>query len=374
LKVILFANSDWYLFNFRLPLAEALRKTGVDVVLVSPPGSYSRRLMNEGFRWIPFDFSRKGINPFGEAIMIVRLIRLYRTERPDLCHHFTIKCVLYGAIAARLAGVKAIVSSLNGLGHLFTSETFRSFVLKTAIVPVYRFVLSRSEVIFQNPDDLQRMRSDRLVTEGHCHLIRGSGVDLMRFCPAAEPATPPIRILFVARLLKDKGILDFCEAAMTLRAQGVLARFIVAGELDPGNPSSIDVKMLGRLKEKGVVEFLGQRDDMPTLMQSAHVVCLPSYYGEGVPRSLIEGAACGLPLVTCDAPGCREAVVDGENGILVPPRDPIALAAALRRLIVDPELRARMGHSSRVRAKERFSQATVIKETIGVYQAALSKP
>jgi glycosyltransferase involved in cell wall biosynthesis len=373
LKIILLANTDWYLYNFRLPLARALRQRGYEVVMVSPPGGFGERLVSEGFRWIPFPFSRHGMNPLAEAATVLRITHLYRRERPDLTHHFTIKCVLYGGLAARLARVRGIVSSITGLGHLFTTPGPRATVLAPLVRALYRRVLSRSQVIFQNPDDRAYFEnSGALDGAPGVHLIRGSGVDTARFRPAARPpAEPPVTVVLVARLLREKGIEEFVHAARVLRSRGVDARFVVAGDPDPGNPSSHDAYDLARWRADSPVEFLGHHEDMVGLLQSAHVCCLPSWR-EGTPRSLLEAGACALPLVATDVPGCREVVRSGDNGILVPARSPEALAGALESLIADRERRRRMGARAREIVDREFSEALVVSRTLDVYAAALA--
>jgi glycosyltransferase involved in cell wall biosynthesis len=370
-RVLFLANTDWYLWNFRLPLARAMHGQGWDVVLCSPPGPWGPRFAGEGLRWIPFDFARHGLNPFSELVTLARLVRLYRRERPDLAHHFTIKCVLYGGIAAKLSGTR-VVNAVTGLGSLFTTPKKANVVLVPIVRVLYRLVFHRSHVIFQNPDDREEFRAKGLLGDATVHIIRSSGVDTTRFQPAPRlPAAPPVVVILVARLLREKGIEEFVEAARWLRGEGAAARFIVVGPEDPAQPSAIDSGTLARWKGAGDVEFLGHRDDVLELLRSAHIACLPSWR-EGTPRSLVEAMACGLPVVATDVPGCREVTRNGDNGLLVKARDAMALAKGLRTLIDDAELRRRMGERSRERAEAEFSEKRVIGETTAVYQAVLS--
>lgn len=368
MKYLLFANTDWYLYNFRLSLAQAIRAQGHAVTLVSPPGEYAERLQQAGFRWIPFSFSRKGTNPFTEVDTIARLIRLYRSEAPDLAHHFTVKCVLYGSIAARLTGVPAVVNAVPGLGYVFNEGGKRNPLLYWMVKILYRFALGRSLVIFQNPDDRQLFLKNHLVVEERSYLIRGSGVDAQRFQPSEEADGLPV-VLLPSRLLWDKGVGEFVEAARLLHRRGVAARFVLVGDSDAGNPSSVSGQQLAEWQAEGAVEWWGWRDDMERVYPQAAVVCLPSYH-EGVPRCLIEAAACARPLVATDVPGCREIVVNGENGLLVPVRDSAALAAALETLLSDKELRRKMGERSRQIMLQGFSVEQVTLETMKVYQRA----
>ena len=371
MKALLFANTDWYLYNFRLPLAKALRSAGYDVVLLSPPGDYAKRLTQEGFRWIGFPFSR-GVNPLTELATLWRLIGLYRRERPDLVHHFTIKCVLYGGIAARWSRAKAIVSSVTGLGHVFITDSWRNRLLRPMVRLVYRFVFGRSQIIFQNPDDRNDFFRLALADERRSHLIRGSGVDTEYFRPSTDARRErPLTVLMVGRLLREKGVREFVEAAAIVRKQLPAVQFLLAGDSDPGNPSSIDASTIAEWERRGDVSFLGHRSDIRDLIQAADLAVLPSYR-EGMPRSLLEAAACGLPLVATDVPGCREIVSNGINGLLVPPLDSNLLAYAVIRLLGNRERREAMGKRSRAMACELFSQDRVVRETMDVYVKAVN--
>jgi glycosyltransferase involved in cell wall biosynthesis len=371
LKALLFANTDWYLYNFRLPLAKALRSEGYEVVLLSPPGDYAGPLMREGFRWIAFPFSRKGVNPISELVTLWRLVRLYRSEQPDLVHHFTIKCVLYGGIAARWSRARAIVSAVTGLGHVFTTDSWRNRLLRPLVSLIYRLVFSRSQIVFQNPDDRSDFLRLTLVRENQAHLIRGSGADIDYFSPrVTRQAGRPLTVLMVGRLLQEKGVREFVEAAEIVRGRMPDVCFLLAGGPDPGNPSSIDPAAIAVWQQKGHVTFLGHREGIRDLLRDADLAVLPSYR-EGAPLSLIEAAACGLPLVATDVPGCREVVFNKVNGLLVPPRDSQGLADAILELLLDGERRLAMGEQSRRLACHLFSQDRVIRETMNVYAKAL---
>lgn len=368
MRILLLANTDWYLYNFRLALAKALRARGDEILLLAPPGRYVERLETEGFRWIPIALSRRGVNPAVELATVMRLARLYRRERPDLVHHFTIKCVLYGSLAARLAGVPRVVNAITGRGFVFMDRSWRARMMRFAATNLYRTALRKSQVIFQNPEDRSAFVGAGLVTEGAIHLIRGSGVDIARFTPNIRPSGHNVRVLFASRLLRAKGIGEFVEAARIVAVRaGDAVRFVVAGEPDPGNPDTVRDGELARWRAEGIVEFLGHRDDMPALLAESDIVVLPSYY-EGTPRNLIEAAAAGLPLIATDVPGCREVVRHGCNGLLVPPRDASALAAAIVQLAGNRDLRAAMGAEARRIAVAEFSQEKVIAETLGVYE------
>ena len=369
MKVLLFANTDWYLYNFRLPLAEALRSQGHDVVLVSPDGKYSERLKQAEFRWVAFPLVRQRLNPFAELITIFRLVLLYRRERPDVAHHFTFKCVMYGSIAARLARIKGVVNALAGLGHVFSDQGVQARLLRIIIQRICKSFLRPTQVIFQNPEDHHAFLKRGLVHRNASHLIRGSGVDVERFKPRANKNSSDKRyVLLASRLLWAKGVAEYVEAARLVREQIPEAVFLLAGEADPGNPASVPQEVVDEWKRRGDVEVLGHCEDIKSLLEKADLVALPTYYGEGVPRILIEAAASGKPLVATDMPGCHEIVQHKLNGILIPPRDSRELARAIKEILPDDLCSARMGKHSRRLACDEFSQEQVINKTFQVYQ------
>lgn len=366
MKILYFANTDWYLYNFRLNLARAMRERGNEVVLMSPAGEYGERLAAEGFRWIEFPLSRKGTNPLIELGTLKRLTEVYKKEKPDLVHHFTVKCVTYGSLAARDAGVPYIVNAITGLGHVFVGNTLSVRLLRFIVRGLYKRAMGGTTVIFQNPDDMNLFLKMGLVDEGQSVLIRGSGIDVERFSPLPEPETSTPLVVLPARMLWNKGVGEFVEAAHILCNQGVHARFALVGMADSGNPEAVSLMQLGEWQKECVVEWWGWQEDITVVFAMAHIVCLPSYR-EGVPRVLAEAAACGRALVTTDVPGCREIVQDGENGFLVPARDAPALAEALKKLIANPALRRKMGLQGRKFVEEKFSNERVVTGTLAVY-------
>lgn len=367
-SVALVAHWDWVLYNFRLPLARRLRDLGAQVTFVSPHGRYVSHLETAGFRWVEWAVDRRGLNPLAEAASVARLARLYRRSGFVAVHHFTIKPVLYGTLAAWLAGTPHVIETFTGLGFLFSSDP-SARALRAAVAPLLRWVLHRPGVVtvFQNPDDRRRLVEAGLAPDSS-QVIAGSGVDVERFAPRARPDGAPTVVL-AARLLWDKGVAEFVEAARRLRRRGVAARFWVVGSPDPGNPRSIPERQISAWRDEGPVEFLGHQDDMPAILRQAHVAVLPSYH-EGVPKFLLEAAAAGLPLVASDIPGCREVVQSEINGLLVPPRDPAALAAALGRLIGDAGVRQAMGAAARATAVERFDERQIADRYESLYREA----
>lgn len=374
LKIVLFANTEWYLYNFRRSLALALREAGFEVLLISPPGPYGEKLRALGLQWQPVPMVRRSLNPLRELHLLWHLWRLFRRERPALVHGFTIKCAVYGALAARLAGVPARVNAVAGMGYVFSSHDLKARLLRPLVRALLRLTLggTHARLILQNPDDVALFEQAGLVDGANVRLIPGSGVDCDRFVPreGLSGGDQPARILLAARLLWDKGIAEFVEAARVLRAQGRAVHFLLAGDPDPGNPAAVPEATVRGWVEEGVIEWLGHVDDMPRLYASVDMVVLPSYR-EGLPKGLIEAAACALPLVTTDVPGCREVVSDGVDGLRVPVRDAEALARAIARLLDDPELAARLGRAARAKAFECFDERLVVARTLAVYRELL---
>ncbi len=370
MKLILFANTSWYLYNFHLDLARTLLERGDEVILLSPADEYSPALQRAGFRWLDISLSRRSIDPWRETMTLLQVIKIYRRERPDLIHHFTIKCVLYGTLAARFAGIKRMVNSITGLGYVFTSNGLLPRLLRIPVNFAYRRLLSKSMVTFENPDDQLYSRRAGWVRTGKEVLVSGTGVDIRRFAPLPEPEGIPL-VVMPSRLLWDKGVGEFVEAARLLRQAGAKCRFILVGKIDKENPSAVPEKTLRSWVENDFVEWWGWREDMPVVYAQASIICLPSYR-EGIPKSLMEAAASGRPIVAADVPGCREIVREGVTGFLVPPRDPVTLAEALGRLLDDPALRANMGANGRQLALQHFDVRQVIAQMLEIYHQVLS--
>lgn len=378
MKFVFFANTDWYLYNFRLSTALHLKAQGVEVVMLSPPGDFGARFRDHGIRWVTLSMNRASLNPAREALTVRELVRVVKAEQPDLIHNFTVKCAVYGAFAARLAKVPAVVNAVAGMGYVFTSNQPKARALRPIVSALIRGTLGsgHSRLILQNPDDADAFTSSRMVVPGNIRLIRSSGVDTGRFRPPADAAgRRPLRVILAARLLWEKGVGEFVNAAALLRRRGRDIEFLLAGMPDPGNPGSVERGQVEHWVEEGLVQWLGHVEDMPELLRSVDVMALPSYYREGVPKSLIEGAASGLALVTTDLPGCREVVTaHGVDGLHVPPRDAEALADWLATLDDDREMVRRLGEAARHKALSDFDERTVIARTLEVYAELLGTP
>ena len=372
-EIVLFANTDWYLYNFRRSLAHALQLSGRDPLLLSPPGPYGKALQELGFRWRPVPMARRSLNPLRELALLWWLIRLFRNERPALVHGFTIKSAVYGSVAARLAGVPARISAVAGMGYVFTSNDLKARLLRPLVRSLLRVALGGrgSRLILQNEDDVALFKHASLIDSAHVRLIRGSGVDCSRFTERTRyDRERPVRVLLPARLLWDKGIAEFVDAARRLRSAGDDIEFLLAGLPDPGNPAAVPEATVQEWVAEGTIQWLGHVNDMPSLFSTVDIVALPSYR-EGLPKGLIEAAASGLALVAADVPGCREVIKDGEDGLLVPARNATALATAINRLHRDPALRRRLGAAARRKALSEFDERIVIGETLAVYQELL---
>jgi glycosyltransferase involved in cell wall biosynthesis len=369
-KILYVVTEDWYFWSHRLDLARAAGNNGFKVVLATKDGVYGDKIRNLDIELYPVTIHRSISTPFRELGTIFKLARLYRKISPDIVHHIALKPIFAGSIASLLAGVPVVINTYTGLGHVFSADTPLSRFFIKLIVPFMSLVLNRRRFysIVQNPDDHDLLLELKLVRQDNMTLIPGSGVDTNVFHPFTQPAHKPSVVMFASRLLKDKGILDFVEAARISRRERTEARFVIVGKIDRANPSSINQAELEDWIEEGVIEWWGYSEDMSEIFKQADIVCLPSFYREGIPKVLLEAASCGLPIVTTDTPGCREIVQDGVNGILVPVKDPASLANAIKHLLVSPGLRKKMGEAGRSRVVENYSINIINSATIGLYK------
>jgi glycosyltransferase involved in cell wall biosynthesis len=375
MKFVFFANTDWYLYNFRLSTAQRLQADGHEVVMLSPPGPFGERFAALGFRWVTLPMDRASLNPAREFFTVRHLARLLRRERPDLVHNFTVKCAVYGGLAARLAGVPAVVNAVAGMGYVFTSNSAKARLLRPLIKAMMRATLDnqRSLLILQNPDDAEIFSRSKLVAAHRIQVIRSSGVNTTRFRPIQRAqGKRPLRVLLAARLLWEKGIQEYVDAATALKAQGRDIEFLLAGMPDPGNPRSVSEAQAQQWADAGTLVWLRHVEDMPALFETVDVMALPSYYREGVPKSLIEGAAAGLALITTNLPGCREVVTrHGVDGLIVEPRNAASLADLIARLDDDRALLRTLGASAREKALADFDERLVIQRTVDAYEQLL---
>ena len=370
-RLLFVFNDAGFFLSHRLPVARAARQAGFDVHVATPPSAAAERIAANGFGWHAIPLSRRSTRPLRELGTIRALMALYRQLAPDLIEHATIKPVLYGGLAARLTRRPAVVTWMTGLGYAFITSGRAASLGRRLLGRWYRWVLRRPgvRVIFENPDDRQIFLERGWVEPSGAHLIKGAGVDPAQFTPAPEPGGVPV-VALPCRMLRDKGVGEFVAAARAVAEGGRAVRFALIGALDPGNPAAVSESVLRNWVDAGAVEWWGPRDDMPAVLRGATLVCLPSYR-EGLPKVLVEAAACGRAIVTTDVPGCREVVRDGVNGLLVPVRDAAALAKAIGELLDDPARRHAMGAAGRVLMEREFSEEQVVSATLEIYREVL---
>ena len=368
-RLLILVNDAAFFVSHRLVLAVEAQRAGYDVHVATGPGAASATITAAGLQHHVLPISRSGSNPVTELRALAAIAALYRRLRPDIVHLVTIKPVLYGGLLARQMRVPRVVAAISGFGFVFLSRGWRASVRRRLVIALYRRALRhrRIAMIFQNPQDRADMLRHVGLDAANTVLIAGSGVDVRLFGPPTRDPAVPV-VVMAARLLVDKGVREFLEAAMRLQKRGINARFQLAGTTDPGNPASMSDAEIARCRESGVVEVLGHVGDIPALFSKADVVVLPSYR-EGLPKVLAEAAAAGAAVVTTDVPGCRDATVPGVTGLLVPSGDAAALADAIASLVIDRARCARMGEAGRELAQQRFSLDHVIAEHLRVYES-----
>jgi glycosyltransferase involved in cell wall biosynthesis len=376
-KLLFVVNVDWFFLSHRLPIAlEALRQ-GYEVHIATALTDKITVLQGHGLIVHPLSLDRSDAGLCAAWLSCWQIHRIYKDVKPDVVHLVTIKSVLFGGLAARVSRVPAVVSAVSGLGIVFVAKGAKATIRRLLVGTLYRLALGHHnlKVIFQNPDDLACLARLAHLTEKKVTIIRGSGTDLTQYCVKPFPTGAPI-VLIAARLLVDKGIREFVQSAYILRQRGLTSqdvRFVIVGKPDLANPASLHPDELLQWAEEGVVEVWGHRTDMPQVMEAAHVVVLPSYYGEGLPKVLIEAAACGRVVVTTDHPGCRDAIEPNKTGLLVPIKNASALADAIDYLIKNPDVRKIMGASGRALAEKEFAIEKVVAEHMKIYQKLLDE-
>jgi glycosyltransferase involved in cell wall biosynthesis/predicted N-acetyltransferase YhbS len=371
-KVALVANSGWYLFNFRLAHARELRRHGIEVHFLSPRDKYVTYLEQDGFPWTEWRLERRSMSPFSALRSIWQLRGQYRNVAPSVIHHHTPKAVFFGTLAARLSGNNNIVNSVTGLGHLAEDQRLAARILFCVERFLYWLTLRKlgKETVFQNGTDRDLFLSLGLCVEEASHVISGSGVDPIRFAPMPFPSPESEAVvLFASRLLEAKGIREFEAAAKIVKSRCPRARFVVAGDPDTGNPTSISPEEISRWQREGIIERLPHQDSIEILIGRSSIVVLPSWR-EGLPRILLEAGAMERPVVTTNVPGCRDAIEEEKTGLLVPVRDSDSLARAILSLLEQPELCRQMGANARQRVLERFSVARISAQKLSVYRKA----
>ena len=365
MKIVILATTSWNIYNSRLGLVKALKKHKEDVILLAPRDEFTPYLSEEGLNWVHFPLKPRGRNIFQELRSILFLIAYYKKEKPDLVNHFTPKGVIYGSIAAKLARVPRIFNTITGLGYVFSGNS--SKFLQQLVTLLYRIALKDTDVIFQNPDNHRFFTTNHFVRPEKSYLVAGSGVDMEKFTPIPEPEENPPVVILPSRFVAEKGIRTLVEASKILKTRKMPIRVVLVGKPEGDQPTSIHHNEITQWISEGLVEWWGWHDQMEKIYPLSNIVCLPTYYMEGIPKSLIEAAASGRPLVATDVPGCREVVHHGENGFLVSAKDPQALADAIYTLATNPELRKQMGEKSREVALSSYSIEKVIENYFKYY-------
>ena len=373
-KVLFIVNDLGFFVSHRLALADELKHKGFDIIIgYGELGRANLILFDQKeFKTVFIPMNRGGINFFKEIKSIYFFFYHIKKIKPDLVHLVTIKPYLYGGIASRLNNVPCLVSAISGLGSLFIQNNLKNKLLKLFIYFFYKFAFNHSnqKIIVQNSDDAKFLVDWGVINSKKIILIKGSGVNLKNFKCLEEKDGPPV-ICFAARLLKDKGINEFIDAAEIIKKKGISCFFLIAGDLDYQNPSAISARKLNRIKKKNYFRILGYVKDIPKLYAKSNIICLPSYR-EGLPKSLVEAAAASRAIVTTDAPGCRDAVIPNKTGLLVPIKDSQKLADALLWLIEHPRERIKMGKAGRRLAEQEFAIEKIVKKHFQIYEELLN--
>jgi len=372
-KILLNISEDWFFLSHFLSRALCAQKAGFEIYVCCNETNKRKIIENNGIKFIKLPYKRSNINPLYELYILLRFIFILKKIKPDIVHNIALKSIIHGSIASKILNIKSVINAPVGMGYVFISNDLKARVLR----PVLKFLLinlldshkgrnKKNRVIFENNDDLDYFINLKAVNSKSACVISGAGVEVDKFIYKRKKINKIPTVVLVARMLKDKGIYEFIEAYKLLQDRKIKCRFILVGDIDPINPSSIEKSFLQNCQREKRIEWLGWIDNIDKVLWETDILCLPSYR-EGLPKSLIEGAAAGLPLVSTDTVGCREVVIDGLNGFLVPIKDSKKLADAIEKLILDSELRRSMGEESRKLAKSRFSSSIINSLTMKVY-------
>lgn len=367
-KLLFIVNEPTYFISHRFPIALAAHDAGYEIHLATGTKAPPPEIREKRFYYHHIPLSRSGQNIFLESLSVVTMYRLMKQIQPDIVHLITTKPVIYGSFVARLARVPAVVAAVSGLGFIFTGQDFKTKSLRRIVHHFYQFGFKHKnlKVIFQNKHDQALLLEMGVLQAKQSLIIHGSGVDLSQYAYAEEPSTRPLIVLMAARLLADKGIREYVEAARILKLRGMNVEFWLAGSIDPGNPTSVNEEQLQTWQQEGSVKILSYIRDIPKLFSQVHLVVLPSYR-EGLPRVLSEAAACGRAVITSDVPGCRDAILPEKTGMLVKVKDALDLANAIQYLLSNDALRKEMGLAARYFAERRFDITRIVKAHMDIF-------
>lgn len=370
-KLFLAVNEDRFFLSHRKPVAIAAKQAGYDVAVITKDTGHREKIEELGFRIIELPINPTGMNPFQELKTLLFLYKLYRFEKPDIVHHVGLKNILWGGLAAKFTKINGVVNAVSGLGSLFNGKKIST--TSRAVLSLMRFSNNRSNVktIFQNNDDISIFLANKVVSKDQIEFTKGSGIDLKEYSYVEEPSDDKLRVIFTARMVKEKGVCDLIEAAETLKDEYKdRIKFLLCGRLTP-NKTGITEEYMREHCDGKYICWLGERNDVKKLLEESHIMAFPSYYREGVPKSLIEASAIGRPIITCNSTGCRDVVDDNVNGILIEPKNISQLSKALKKLIDDKQLRIRMGKASRKKAEKEFSIEKVVDTHLRIYRELL---
>jgi len=367
-KLFIVVNQDSFFLSHRLPIGMAAKNAGFEVTIICEDTGSSHKIIESGLNTINLPIDKAGMNISEELKTFRFLYKVFKKEKPDIVHLVGLKTMLWGSLACKFAGVRAMVSAVCGLGVLFDDE-HRDSLVSRMILKVLRFTHKGANVrvVFQNDDDKKLFLDNDIITNDKCSFTNGSGINLNEYSYSPEPDDEPIKIIFTARMVEDKGTLVLIDAAKRLEDKyKQKAQFLLCGGLDT-NPHGITKEKLENLCDGSYIQWLGYRKDVKELLERSHIMAFPSWYREGLPKSVIEAEALGRPVVTTDSVGCKDTVIDGYNGFIVKPKDPKQLADAIKTLIDDSDLRRKMGQNAREFAEQKFNIEDVIKVHLKVY-------
>lgn len=374
-KLLFIVNVDWFFVSHRLPIALNAKNNGYDVTIACHFTKHKQELVDMGFNAIEVPFSRSGSSIVNEYRTLRRISFIINSVSPSLIHAVTIKPVLYTGLLLKITKKKIpFIAAISGLGYVFTAHTFRAKITQLFASVFYSVSLSQKlkVVIFQNTSDESTLTGVAKLKPSEKELIKGSGADLSVYKYLPENINGKITVVMASRLLKEKGVYEYIEAAKLVRECYPDINFLLVGTPDLENPNTVKQTEIEQWVNEGIINYLGHRSDIPNVFSNSNIVCLPSFYGEGVPKVLIEAAACGRAIITTDNPGCRDAIIEGQTGLSVPVKNAEALATALIKLIDDPELRISMGKRARTFAEKEFDVRSVVDKHLKIYSKLIS--
>lgn len=375
-KLLILVNTLSFFLSHRLEVALAAKDKGYDVQIgYGELGSIKTNILSEkSIDIFCFPLERLSINPLKEMWSLFMIWRIFHKLKPDIVHLVTIKPYLYGGIAARLAGVPCVVSTIAGMGIVLNNNNWRGYFLQKLLIPLFylAFKHPNQKIVVQNSEDKKFLIKLARVEKKKFLLFQGSGVDISLFTNLKELGGI-VTVCFASRLLRNKGVFDFVSAARIIKKSRTKAKFLLAGQLDPGNPISLTDQDLNKIKKEKIVKFISYQKDIPSLFEKSHIICQPSFYGEGLPKVLIEAAAASRVVITTDISGCRDAIIPNKTGLIVPPNDPINLAKAIQQLIKNPKKRQKMGKAGRKLAERKFNIKIIINNHLNMYKDLIKK-